>query len=254
LYLVESFYTIQGEGKFAGFNSIFFRFGGCNLRCKGFKTEIISPVSGKKIIGCDSIRAVDKEFIGEWIKIESRKQFKNILNSYLKNLNFKPHIVFTGGEPLLFYKDRSFYKFIKYLVKKNFTITIETNSTIYIDFKKFPFYKNVIFAMGVKLSNSNEDVKNRLKPKAIKNLVKNSDGSFFKFVLDRDLIKNQKAKFEISKIVAEFPKTKIYCMPLGDTSKELEKHDKTVVEFCKKNGYIYMDRLHIRLWQNKKGV
>ena len=39
LNLVESFLSIQGEGKFSGKLAYFFRFAGCNLRCVGFKNR-----------------------------------------------------------------------------------------------------------------------------------------------------------------------------------------------------------------------
>lgn len=56
--LVESFLSIQGEGKFAGRLAFFFRFAGCNLRCEGFGGERISPKTGEILRGCDTIRAV----------------------------------------------------------------------------------------------------------------------------------------------------------------------------------------------------
>lgn len=56
--LVESFLSIQGEGKYAGRLAFFFRFAGCNLRCEGFGGECISPKNGKILRGCDTIRAV----------------------------------------------------------------------------------------------------------------------------------------------------------------------------------------------------
>ena len=56
--LVESFLSIQGEGKYAGRLAFFFRFAGCNLRCAGFGGERISPKTGEILHGCDTIRAV----------------------------------------------------------------------------------------------------------------------------------------------------------------------------------------------------
>ena len=56
--LVESFLSIQGEGKYAGRLAFFFRFAGCNLRCAGFGGERFSPKTGEILHGCDTIRAV----------------------------------------------------------------------------------------------------------------------------------------------------------------------------------------------------
>ena len=56
--LVESFLSIQGEGKYAGRLAFFFRFAGCNMRCEGFGGARISPKTGEILRGCDTIRAV----------------------------------------------------------------------------------------------------------------------------------------------------------------------------------------------------
>ena len=248
LYLVESFFSIQGEGKYAGTPSIFFRFGGCNLNCAGFGVKQISPLDGSILIGCDSIRATYIEHYKHlWKKITNENELLNIVDSYLHDCK-QPDIVITGGEPLLWYENSIFLSFLSKLIKRNFRITIETNATIKINFKKYPIYKNITFAMSVKLKNSGEPKEKRVNHEAIKAIAKNTKNSFFKFVLS----KNSLSKDEIEEITKGI-NLPIYCMPMGATSKELSKNDKAVAEFCIKNCYNYVDRMHIRLWNNEEG-
>ena len=249
VYLVEHFYSVQGEGKFIGTPSIFFRFGGCNLKCPSFGEYF---VKGKIVYGCDTVRAVNRElFQKEWKEIKDKNELIDILNDYLENLDFKPHIVITGGEPLIYSREKPFYEFIKYLVDEGFIVTIETNSTIEIDLEKYPAFKDVIFAMAVKLSNCGEPYEKRVNKKAIKGYIENTNYSFFKFTLDRGLIE-RRAFEEIVDIVAPYPEVEIFCMPLGDRVDILKKHDKAVAEFCLIYGFIYSDRLHVRLWNREK--
>ena len=222
----EIFYSIQGEGKFAGHPSVFLRVGGCNMRCPGFGE-----------MGCDSYYAVDNAFRNEWKNMEI-EEIKEEIKKYLK---FNPHLVITGGEPMLYHKE--LYPLIEWF---NGLVTVETNTTIDFDEKKYPLYKKVVFAMSVKLSNSEEVREKRIKKEVIKKYAGNKE-SFFKFVIDRDL------NDEIKEIT-EGLKNEIYCMPLGATKEELEKNAPFVFEFCLKHGHCYSDRIHIRLFGKKKGV
>jgi len=241
LPLVEHFYSFQGEGRFAGTPSIFIRLGGCNLNCHGFGVEIDGA------IGCDSLKAVDQKRFGKnWKNISD---LIPIIDNHLSDLAFKPDIIFTGGEPLLHHKNPILLNTLLHYIDKGYRITFETNATIYIDFKKYPIYKDVIFAMSVKLKNSGENREKRVKLKAIKSIIKNTKESFFKFVIDKNIKDNQ----EILDITSEFKTTPIYCMPMGSTAKELSLNDKQVASFCIKYGYNYVDRMHIRLYDNEEG-
>jgi len=125
----EIFYSIQGEGKYCGSPSVFVRVGGCNLKCPGF---------GEK--GCDSYYAVDRKYENEWLNLG----ITEIINEIKKYEKHNPHLVITGGEPMLYYK--KLYPLVEYFKNE---ITIETNATIDVDFEKLR-----IILLGVFRSNS----------------------------------------------------------------------------------------------------
>jgi len=252
VYLVEHFYSIQGEGRYVGSPSLFFRFGGCNMKCEGFGCSEIAP-DGTKVLGCDTVYAVNKEHFAEnWIPITNAQTLLNV-----KNLYDLPEeavdIVLTGGEPLIYANDAIFVNFLEELLKEGHRITFETNGSMDVDFVKYPVYKECIFALSVKLSNSREPLNKRLRGDVIYNIATNAKDAFFKFSIDKDSI-DIALEEEIEDIIIHSPKTKVYCMPLGGTKREVEANTQPLIEFCKAKGYNFSDRLHIRIWDANKGV
>lgn len=244
--LVEHFFSIQGEGRYVGAPSIFIRVGGCNLRCPGFGEY---EIDGETIKGCDTIRAVDAEhFRDRWETIDSAADLVDITVDYLDRLSYKPDVVITGGEPMLYRHDPSFYGYVAWLVREKFRITIETNGTLAPDFERYKAYRDVVFAMAVKLADSGEPEAKRVCYDAIMQLATRSADSFFKFTLSRT---DESIAREIEEITRGF-ENEIYCMPLGAHRDELEAKAPSVVDFCLKHGYRYSDRLHVRLWNREE--
>ena len=251
LYLVEHFYSIQGEGKYTGTPSLFLRFGGCNMKCEGFGCTETSA-NGVDVIGCDTVYAVNKEhFSHSWIPIECSQELLNILDLY--ELPHAVDIVLTGGEPLIYANDSIFIEFLCALDDAGHRITFETNASLDVDFKKYPVYKKCIFALSVKLSNSGESLKKRVNGDVIYSLASNAAEAFFKFSIDAESI-DLGLEEEIQDIIVHSPHTLVYCMPLGGDKEEVEKNTEPLIEFCKTKGYNFSDRLHIRVWDQNKGV
>jgi len=250
-YLTEQFFSIQGEGKYAGIPSYFLRTGGCNLSCPGFGASY--DVDGKQKVGCDTYFAVDSHFASSWEKVEDATVLIEHLKNEFEIIGFFPQVVITGGEPLLYHKDEAFYTVISWLVEQEIRITFETNGTVEIDFKAYPLYKQTIFALSIKLANSGESKSKRIKPQAIANMVENAYDSFFKFTIDKTLV-NSTALSEINEIIEPFIQPTVYCMPVGESRDTLWKNDRAVFEFCMKHNFNYSDRLHIRVFDTTQGV
>jgi len=251
IYLVEHFYSIQGEGKYVGTPSLFFRFGGCNMKCEGFGCSEKAP-DGTEVVGCDTVYAVNKEhFLQEWRVINSSAELLDILKLY--TLPEAVDIVLTGGEPLIYANDPIFIEFLETLVAEGHRITFETNGSLGVDFEKYKVYKKCVFALSVKLSNSGETFAKRVRGNVVASLAENADDAFFKFSIDCNSI-NENLEKELSEILQYSPKTKIYCMPLGGDREEVEANTEPLIEFCKAKGYNFSDRLHIRIWDVNKGV
>lgn len=104
ILLVHSiFYTIQGEGPYAGMPAVFLRLAGCNLQCPGCDTEY---TEGARKMGvgdiCEAIECA----------------WPNMLRS--------PLVVITGGEP--FRQNLTFLA--RTLVAMGCAIQVETNGTL----------------------------------------------------------------------------------------------------------------------------
>jgi organic radical activating enzyme len=240
--------TIQGEGKLVGNPSVFVRFGNCNMSCSGFKVQYETP-SGLKRFSCDSFYASDSAFKEQWDRYETSKPLIEKVNQLLPS--YKLDIVITGGEPLLYWRDVEFQKFLHYYIKMGYKITIETNGSIDINLDKV-WHKEILFSMSVKLSNSAESLNKRVNIKTLTNIINLNSQSYLKFVVGKDFL--QSASKEIDDILNQIPKCEVYLMPMGDSAKAIDDNSLSIINLCLEKGFKYSDRLHIRVWNNKRGV
>ncbi len=221
------------------------------MNCPGFGASY--EVDGEVRYGCDTYFAVDSAYAKSWIKVDESKTLIDKLQNEFSHIGYKPHVVITGGEPLMYHSDKIFYAVIEWLVSEGIEVTFETNGTIMIDFETYPAYRSCIFALSLKLANSGEPEEKRIIPQALRSIRDHAKESFLKFTIDAELVKTS-AEDEIASIRQILPELPVYCMPVGESRNTIWKNDKAVFEFCMRHNFRYSDRLHIRVFDTTQGV
>lgn len=122
LDIVEIFSTLQGEGPYAGYPSVFVRLGGCNLACDFCDTKF------------DDFNNLKIDDILNQIQDLAKYNDKIV----------RKLVVITGGEPMR----QPIEKLCEKLVNLGFLVQIETNGTL---FRELP--KEVKIICSPKISN-----------------------------------------------------------------------------------------------------
>jgi 7-carboxy-7-deazaguanine synthase (Cx14CxxC type) len=114
----EIFYTLQGEGFYAGRPAVFIRFAGCNLwtGLEKHRSNAICKFCDTDFVGTDGLNGGKYE----------TEEIISIIYSLWPDHSIKPFVVCTGGEPAL----QMDQKFVNDLHAANCFISIETNGTI----------------------------------------------------------------------------------------------------------------------------
>src|SRR3989344_1399159 len=227
----ETFYSIQGEGKYMGVPSFFIRTSYCNLRCQWLRPD-------GSISRCDTPYTSWNPEFEETSLDDLIAQTKKFAAS---------QVVITGGEPFL--QREELQELCRRLKQLDKFITLETNATIYADLEAD------FISMSPKLSSSTprgtaferNHERHRLNPEAIAKFMNNHDYQL-KYVVScsDDLAEILEINRQLS-----IPREKVYLMPESKTLAELNQSAPAVVELAKEYGFNYSDRLHIRLWDNR---
>lgn len=129
------FYTIQGEGPFAGTPAVFIRLAGCNLQCPFCDTEYSSSAIQDPV-----------EITNRAIRVIPKSQI------VLAGTDNAPLIVITGGEPFR----QDIRRLVKMLLNYGFRVQIETNGTLFID--DFPQLSEVTVVCSPKTGAINKQL------------------------------------------------------------------------------------------------
>ncbi|MBP03008.1 MAG: 7-carboxy-7-deazaguanine synthase [Rhodospirillaceae bacterium] len=116
----EMHYTLQGEGARSGRAAVFCRFSGCNLWSGREKdrTKAICNFCDTDFVGTNGHKG--------GVYKDANSLAAKIAENWPKQINSKPYVVFTGGEPLLQLNQ----PLISAMHERYFEIAIETNGTI----------------------------------------------------------------------------------------------------------------------------
>lgn len=266
LQIIESFYSIQGEGRFAGVPSFFIRTTGCNLRCV-FKDSI-----------CDTAYS---SFHPEKALYSSEEELIDAFKDLIKGHNLVNHVVITGGEPLL--QREGLIEFLTdiFKIRKDWVVTIETNGTLPILNTLSKDYKVSLYSVSPKLGTSvdrdckfltkdqaDKHDKQRIDHKNLFNIVTSGVPYQFKFVYSgpecideiKDIYRNM-SKFvnmgddnELRYWMRNHPNKNTMLMPEGINKEQIDSRCKETMEAAIANDWMYTDRLHIRAFGDMRGV
>jgi len=240
----EIFHTIQGEGRSAGLPCIFLRLSQCNLHCVWCDTDYTWNWEGTRFKHEKDDQPGYKKFNRSAQIIECTvTQLVEAIDQH-----DCPNLVITGGEPLLQQEELS--ELAKALSTQTSIrhIEIETNGTIIpgADLDRLVHQYNV----SPKLSNSNNSQRIRIRKDALQFFAQ-SEKSNFKFVIGKP-----EDMDEVQAMIGEhdIPKEKVILMPLGTSVESLDAREEWLADICRSQGYAFSDRMHIRLFGNKRGV
>ena len=242
------FFTLEGEGKYIGYPSVFMRLSMCNLTCIGFKSED-AP------FGCDSYVS--------WSK-KNKMTFEEIAqlfekNDYHEKLKQGAILKITGGEP--FIQQKNLIEFVKFIVdrwgfgegsgKEYFDSTLhidfETNGTIMPSDEWHELLGTYVsFTTSPKLSSNGDPEEKRFKPDVLRYLIEN--GACFKFVAKQESDLNEVLEKYVNNPDVGLPSELVWVMPMCGSRKELLEVGPVVAEIAKKYCFKFSNRMHLQIW------
>jgi 7-carboxy-7-deazaguanine synthase len=225
VFIAEIYESFQGEGPWAGTQSLFIRTSGCNLRCRFCDTPYTSWQPEGEEQSLEKLAAAIQAAAAE-------------------------HVVITGGEPMLAAQLTELTEICRDAKR---TITIETAGTV---------DRSVecdLMAISPKRPNSAPDdpqwrirhEQTRHQPAVIRSLLERYD-CILKFVIDTDT-----DVADVCGYLEEFPETtagRVWLMPQAQTQEELKAKTAWVRAAADSNGFRFSPRLHVEQFGDIRGV
>ncbi len=210
----EIFYSLQGEGTRMGTPAIFLRLAGCNLACRW----------------CDT-----KHSWGKGVEMTEAEVAERIMTCGC------PNLVITGGEPLLQQKE---LEALLSLLPQEMFVEVESNGTL-LPSATLETRVNQ-WNLSPKLGHAGNESSTPLRTEVLDHFAA-LPHAWFKFVVQAP---------EDWEAIATLglPQARLILMPCATTRAALQAARPTVAELCIRQGVRFGDRLHLELWNDKKGV
>lgn len=138
------FLTIQGEGPFSGYPSVFVRLAGCNLQCKWCDADY---TTGRGSMLVEEIVARVKEL--------SVREFEDAAGRKYTGLRTEL-VVLTGGEPFR----QNIGPLAKAMLAAGYRVQVETNGTLYLN--DFPWGEPGVTVVCSPKTHINKQLKPRI--------------------------------------------------------------------------------------------
>ena len=290
----EIFHSIQGEGYYTGFPTLWLRLWACNLQCHGFGQKDPTDPSTYKLpyadldpskynrledfpvfeFGCDSSYSWSRKFKDKQHKGTPKQIYNRLIECMMKDgpnhhgLVKDNHMCFTGGEPMLRHNQEAIIDVMRqFMAECNVppSITIETNGTQDLDFDAGfvtmidDYVENcggeLFWSVSPKLFTvSGEKNEKAIKPEVVENYYDLSKNGQLKFVVNG----TKECWEEVENVIRSFRARGInfptWIMPVSATKEGQEAVAGEIATQALKRGYKVSARVHCYLWGNVVGV
>lgn len=290
----EIFYSVQGEGRWAGVPSVFFRTFGCNFRCRKFGrsrdevieghnpevTEIIKMVESNPgqyqqfrdlplvTTGCDTYASIYPEFkrFNEQADVYTiADRIHEVLpeGRWDQDLHDPIHFIITGGEPLLAYQ-QLYPTLLDILQKKGLRdLTIETNGTQ----RLYQQVHDYLFEEFTRHGRDYDRLTFSVSPKLPGSGEDWETAIHPKVVKEYEMVGYTYLKFVVAteqdvvdaeRAVSEYREAgfggPVYLMPAGGVPQVYNLNTQQVASMAMARGWRYSPRLQVDIWRNAWGT